>query len=196
MITLEGTNIVILAKHHNPSIVSKEWLVNNKIINENENIMNFVHTPAFSVIETDIFHLTVDSDRLQIALKKTRDDNIKYWLAIIKRYINHLPQTPYRALGINFIFNIFINEKRFKKLFAGDDNLFKKIFGENYKIGGIIKFNYNDFMVRLRLEQINKKILSDFNFHLDSKDVQNIIKKIDKYYEIKKYAEEILEGLI
>ena len=195
MSTLKTTNIVILARNHNPSIATKDWLIENGIISKNENITHFVHTPAFSVLETDVFSLTVDPDRLQIALKKLDNESMNYLLNITKGYIKNLPETPYKAIGINYLFTLSIDDKKLKELFAVKDKLYTKLFGNDYVIGGIIVFKYDKFLVRLQLKKINEETIADFNYHLNSHDIKELIKNIEKYFDLKKQSEKILKEI-
>jgi hypothetical protein len=73
--TLSGTNIVILARNYNPSIVSKEWLYEKNIVRET--VTNFVHTPPLSVVETERISFVLDENRLQISLKSITTDSIE-----------------------------------------------------------------------------------------------------------------------
>ena len=73
--TLSGTNIVILARNYNPSIVSKEWLYEKNIVRET--VTNFVHTPPLSVVETGHISFVLDDNRLQISLKSIITENIE-----------------------------------------------------------------------------------------------------------------------
>jgi len=195
MYSLRTTNIVILAQNHNPSIATKDWLINNEIIDKNENIRHFVHTPAFSVIETDIFSLTIDPDRFQISLKRLDNESIKYLLKIVKGYISNLPETPYKALGINYLYNVSMDKKKLKELFVGQDKLYKELFGDDYSIGGIIGFKYDKFIVKLQLKQTNDESIADFNYHLNSKEEKELITGVDKYFGLKKQSEIILEAI-
>ena len=113
--SLSGANVVILAKNHNPSIVSKEWLVQKKIIEEP--VVSFVHTPAFSVVEADNFRLVVDPDRLQISVKNFDPKNIENLPKITDNYVNQLPETPYTAIGFNYSYRVATEKRDLKDIF-------------------------------------------------------------------------------
>jgi len=192
--TLTGANIVVLAKNHNPSIVSKEWLIQNRIIEEK--IIDFAHFPVISVIESDNFKLLVDQDRLQLSIKKISQENLKELAKIISKYINQLPETPYTAIGFNYLYTLKIGQKKLKNTFFTDDKRLIKIFSENYAFGGIIKFMFGDFMAKLTIRPKNNgEVIADFNFHFPSNKRNEIIEKLFEYPETKGRAEEILEGL-
>lgn len=192
-VSLKSANIVVIAKNHNPSIISKEWLSQNKIIEEK--VINFVHTPVFSVIETDNFNLIVDPDRLQVSVKKINSENINKLLEIVEKYTNQLPETPYTTLGFNYIYNVTSDKKNLKDLFSKNDKLFRSIFTEDYQIGGLINFDYGNFLVRAKLTQVNEGLTVDFNFHLELKTPTNIKEGLQHYFDLKKKAEKILGEL-
>lgn len=191
---LKGTNIVILGNKHNPTIVSKEWVAQKGIITEE--IKNFTHTPVFSLIETENFIFVVDPDRLQISVKKTLSQNLDELPHIAKRYIEQLPETPYIAIGINFIYHLNL-EKGLEDFFSPDTEKFKNIFSESYQIGGIIRFKFEKFLVRLNIQPAkeNNKFIGNFNFHCDTKKLEEIRKILNMYFKAKEKAESILKEL-
>ena len=103
-ISLRVANIVILANTHNPSIISKEWLKEREVIEEA--VVNFTHTPVFSIVETNNFLFIVNPDRLEISIKSTTTENMENLPRIVKKYINRLPETPYTAIGFNYIYHV------------------------------------------------------------------------------------------
>lgn len=193
-LSIGGANIVILAKSHNPTIVSKEWLTQKEILVGD--IVNFAHTPAFSSAETDIFSFIVDPERLQISVKKDIIENIENLPKAAKTYISELPETPYTAIGFNYLYEVTTEQKSLKSILSPNDEKFKRVFSEDYQLGGNIWFRFEDFLVRINLKPVNdEKIVADFNFHFDSEDIGEIIEKIEMYNTIKRKSEEILEGL-
>jgi hypothetical protein len=193
-LSLDSANIVILAKNHNPTIVSKEWLTQKEILTGE--IVSFVHTPAFSVTETDIFTFIVDPERLQISIKENISENIEILSKIAKAYITKLPETPYTAIGFNYLYNIATERKSLKNILSPNDEKFKNLFSEDYQLGGSIRFKFENFLVIINFRSENDgKIVADFNFNFNSEDVGKIIEKIETHATIKRKSEEILEEL-
>lgn len=191
---MDSANIVILAKNHNPTIVSKEWLTQKEILTGE--IVSFVHTPAFSVTETDIFTFIVDPERLQISIKENISENIEILSKIAKAYITKLPETPYTAIGFNYLYNIATERKSLKNILSPNDEKFKNLFSEDYQLGGSIRFKFENFLVIINFRSENDgKIVADFNFNFNSEDVGKIIEKIETHATIKRKSEEILEEL-
>ena len=191
---LKGANIVVLANKHNPTIASKEWATQKGIITEE--IKNFTHTPVFSLIETENFIFVVDPDRLQISVKKTLSQNLGELPNIVKRYIEQLPETPYLAIGLNFIYHLNL-EKGLEGFFSPNTDKFKKIFSEPYQIGGTIRFKFENFLVRLNIQPTkeNNKFIGDFNFHCDTEKLEEMKKILGMYFKVKDKAESILKEL-
>ena len=192
--SLVEANIVVLAKNHNPSIVSKEWLTQNKIIDEQ--ILNFTHLPVVSVIETNNFNLTVDQNILQLRIKKISSENLKALPQIILEYMGKLPETPYTAIGFNYSYRLDVEAIKIKDILLINDKRLIEFFSEDYTFGGIITFTSGDFIVKLTIQPINhKEIKSDLNFHFASNKRDEIIKKLFEYQDTKRKADEILGGL-
>ena len=196
--TLINTNIVVLAKNHNPTIVTKDWLKLRRIVEDKENITKFTHTPVISFVETENFRFIVDPDRLQILITKINEENIKNLPIITEKYINQLPETPYTAIGLNYNYNIELQAEYLKNIFSPDENKFKKLFSNEYRLGSTIIFNYENFIVKIDLNPLfneKEKIAANFNFHCDSKEIKEIRMRIKSYYEMREKSQEILKGL-
>lgn len=189
---LNNTNVVILAKSHNPTIISKEWVIKKEVLEAP--IINFIHTPPFSMVENNDLRIHVDSDRMQIIVKRVEPDIIDKLPMIIKNYVNSLPETPYTAIGFNFSYRE-ITEKNLGSIFSPDVEKFRKAFSEDYRVGGIIQFNFDEFIVTVDLRP-GEKVIANFNFQSDIKDGSSeIIEKLKSYHETMRKAEEVLEVL-
>jgi len=189
---LDNTNVVILARSHNPTIVSKEWVIKKEVLEEP--IINFIHTPPFSMVENNDLRIHVDSGRMQIIVKGVEPDIIDKLPIVIKNYVNSLPETPYTAIGFNFSYRE-ITEKNLGSIFSPDVEKFRKAFSEDYRVGGTIRFNFEDFIVTVNLLP-DEKVLANFNFHSDIKEGSSgIMEKLKSYHETMRKAEEVLEVL-
>lgn len=189
---------MILAKNHNPSIISKEWLSQKKIIGDD--FVNFTHTPAFSIVETELLSLVVDPDRLQLAIKSDIENKVDTLEQSILSYVQALPEVPYSAIGFNFLYMLVARKDIIKKIFHPSDEKFKELFSENYQLGGIIKFNSDGFLVTISLQpnitnNVNNEIKADLNFHYILKDLSEVSDVIGKHKQMKEKSESILEML-
>lgn len=193
--SLSGANIVILAENHNPTIVSKEWLVKNDILKED--VLNFAHIPVASMVETNNYNLVVDQENLQLAIKNINRENLDYLPKIITKYVDSLPETPYKAIGFNFIYEIQENDENLKDTFMINDAKLLDIFPENYLFGGIIKFPLEDFKVTLTIQSSESgNLIGNFNFHYPSGDINKIKEKLTEFIKILEKSEEILKRLL
>ena len=189
---LDTTNVVILAKSHNPTIISKEWVIKKGVLERP--IINFIHTPPFSMVENNDLRIHVDSDKMQIIVKRVEPDIIDKLPMIIKNYVISLPETPYTAIGFNFSYRE-ITEKNLGSIFSPDVEKFRKAFSEDYRVGGLILFNFAEFIVTVNLRP-GEKVRADFNFHSNIKDGSSeIIEKLKSYHETMRKAEGVLEVL-
>jgi len=192
---LIGANIVLLADKHNISIVSKEWLSQNNIINDE--VINFAHLPVASVVETNEYDFFVDERNLRISSKVINKDNLGNLSSMTIKYIKKLPEIPYTALGLNYIYNVKENQKKFKEIFMINDEKLKNVFQNDYIFGGIFKFDFDEYKVNLTLQPKNAdEIICDFNFHFVSSNKDEIIKILENYLKTKNKAEKVLGGLI
>ena len=194
--TLRGTNIVILARNYNPSIVSKEWLYEKNIVKET--VTNFVHTPPLSVVETERISFVLDENRLQISLKSITTESVESLPKIAACFVSCLPETPFVTIGFNYSYNIPKETSRLKTLFALDDTKLKELFSENCEVGLIVSFPFKAFIVRMTAPPIRGKITRitmDFNFHSDSRGAVEVKKRLKLYPETIEKTQEILRGL-
>ena len=98
-VVLTQANIVILASNHDPGIVSKEWLNQKGILTEVP--VNYINTPGFFASRNRKHALHIDPQRLNINLKNFNQNLLMHVPVIASRYIAALPETPYRAVGLN-----------------------------------------------------------------------------------------------
>lgn len=188
--SLTGFTIVIFAKNHNPTIISKEWLTDKEIIKEKVN--NFAHTPVFSVIQTEDYDLIVDPERLYLTGKKANDKNIKRLIEITKKYSGTLPEIPYKGLELRYVYEIESDEKRLKELFAKNDKLFKSLFGEKYQISGTIKSDYKGFVCNSKFLKFKNKIIGDICFNLKLDTEKDIDIGLKQHISLMKKSQEII----
>lgn len=191
---LKNSNIVILAKNYNPSIVSKEWLKEKKVIEENA--VKFTHTPVFSLVQTDNFTFILDPDRLQISVNNSAIENIDNLPKVAERFIAHLPETPYTAVGFNFLFHLNNVKNSFKSIFKNDETKFTKLFSAEYKLGGAVYFKHDEFVSRVQITPVDtNQLIADYNFHFDGAGIDKLKLALAKYSTAKDKALAIMKEL-
>jgi hypothetical protein len=195
MITLNDSNIVLIAKNLNPSIFSQLWLVKQGIIFENEFKQGSFFTPPAVNILTEVFSLLVVPERLQLAFFK-HEHEWEIAKRVIGVVVESLPHTPYTAIGFNFNWSIEPgNEKEFpsnlKRLFLSGKNPLAKDFDvDDARFGIYMSKNIIDMRLKLDIKPVimtspvNKEFLQlNFNFHKDVKDdaVRIIIETLSNF---------------
>ena len=107
---LHSVSVVIIAKFHNPSILNKDFLANNNIVNNSWKVDDMISTPALSMIQYDNgTSWTIDQRRLDISQKYNipftdeREDKIHN---LATSYIQKLPHVPYQSIGFNCVVSI------------------------------------------------------------------------------------------
>jgi hypothetical protein len=196
MVVPDSANIVVLASNYNPSIVSKEWLLNKGIFVEN--IDNFMHTPVFSMVENEKYSLISDEQRLQIVIKKVTEENIIAAGEVVKRFVDVLPETPYKALGFNYQYNLRESSCNLAAILTPKTTKIKTIFTDNYQIGAIITFQFEKFLTTctispsLKKEQPNKLA---FNYHSNVSNAKEIKERISSLNIALKKSETIIQEL-
>lgn len=182
---LDDVNIVVLAKLHNPSIATKDWLHRRNIITEVET--NFVNTPAFSVFESETFSLFVDPNRLQVGLRKLNEECVESLGAVTRSYVAALPETPYHALGYNFRWRLAWDAEHasntLRKLFVGDAPFLKRILGSRIETGGLMHVvnDAEDLTIRIapRWQETDVEgAMAQFSYRYLITDVSEIKKRL------------------
>ena len=191
--TLRGANIVILAKNYNPSIATKDWLDRKGVIKEAA-VINFVHTPPFSLVETNDFSLVVDLNRLQISVKKINSDNIETLPKIVEAYTNNLPETPCKTIGFNFSYSI-AGERNIKDILCLDEEKIANIYSDDYRLGMTVHTKFRDFMMRITIQPSNGELTAEFNFQFELSNFEEIKTKLGEYSDLITKTEGDLGGL-
>lgn len=109
-IQLHSISVVIAAKHHNPSILNKDFLAYNRIVPKSWSVVESISTPAVSTIKySNGVEWIVDQDRLTVAegfdIPFHQNEDTEVHNRAIE-YVQILPHTPYMALGLNCVVSI------------------------------------------------------------------------------------------
>ena len=194
--TLSGVNIVVLARNYNPSIVSKEWLFQKNIVKDT--VTNFAHTPPFSLVETERFSFVLDENRLQVSLKTITPEGIEGLPKIAADFVSCLPETPFVAVGFNYSFYMSKESTRLETLFSPNDAKLKELFSEDYEIGSMVSFHFEEFAVTMSApppKGETTKGIMNFNFHSDCRGADAVKERLKLHPQTIERAEEILRGL-
>ena len=107
---LHKVGVVITAEFYNPSMLNKDFLINNKVIPNDWTEDQTMSTPIVSVIKFDNgIQWVVDQQRLDISKECDApfgghmDDELHRCAA---SYIKILPHVPYQSIGLNCVVSI------------------------------------------------------------------------------------------
>ena len=198
-VKLIQADIVIIASAHNPSIIAPQWLKDKLLIVEEPD--HFVHTPDFSLFDSKSFSLIVDHQRLQITVKKQDTNSLESLANIASRYIELLPHIPYKALGLNFVWSIDVdNEEKLPKigLNINKSDLMPVFEGHEIGYGGIIYARKEPYMLKLVIEPQGKTTVVhnfNYNYELASMSVKDMVKLINNFLVINRDSSNIVKGL-
>jgi len=174
-----SVNIVILASNYNPSIVSKEWLYQRGVFTES--VENFVHTPILSVVENQNFGFVVDEQRLQLAVKRVTQDNLINSNEIVRRFIDILPETPYKAVGFNYRYTLTEEHFNLSSLLAPKPSRLRPIFSQDYQLGAVIVFSFESFLTTFTVTPSltnEQPIRIACNFHASIANIEELRARI------------------
>jgi len=201
MVELRQANIVIIAKAHNPSIVSPDWI--RKMLGIAEKPLNFLNTPAFSSFESDSFSLIVDQERWQLGLKKLTEGHIVECGKAASTYVRTLQHIPYTSLGMNYVwrYSPSVSEKGLPEIDVRIGELDPRtVFKEQQVLyGATIVVSFKTHMLRINMaHEDNRAIILSHNFHYDIKnqDPSETSKTIDSFLALSAKSEELTKRLM
>ena len=196
MALLNNASIVILASNYNPSIISKEWLYQRGIFTEP--VDNFIHTPVLALVENSNFGFVVDEQKLQIIIKKVTQDNLTNSNAIARKFVDVLPETHYKAVGLNFQYTLADKVCDLNTLLAPKPTKLKSVFSNNYQLGAMIVFSFEPFVSTFTFTPSlikDKPIRISLNFHAKVVNTEEVRARIDLQAKAVKKAESIIKEL-
>jgi hypothetical protein len=189
-----NTSVVVLAKHHNPTILHPSFLASESIVPSDWETVETVCTPVFAIVRyKNGIVFNVEENKFQVTDNKIKDDLRKSQVSDLAcKYAEKLPHVHYNAVGVNF--NGFIEcaesdstvIRQFLKRNSANFN-----GGSPQALGLRLVYNLPDARLRLSLdggkvnagtEKERSGILVNANYHMDLPDSnrENRIKGIQK----------------
>lgn len=209
VIQLNGANIVILAQEHNPTIASSHWLFSKGIMPEQA--VNFMHIPSLSHYESQNFTLEVDHGRWQLRTNNTNPDIVERLPFIAITYIRTLPETDYRAIGLNFEWRVKRNGNKnlaviTKSIFVNPEGTLAMLAKrDDCVITGIIQINHDGFRVQVTVTpgtESDQELRFRFNYHQDiiitdsNERVKKLEESINKFTNMLQYSEKLVREIV
>ena len=189
-------NIILLTNDHNPAVVTKEWLVQEKILTERP--LDFFHTPFLSTVQTENVTLQVDPQQLNAQVTTVNQDTLSLLSEVVAKFVQSLPKVRYTAVGFNSKWQVkdMSLAKRLKQIFASTSPLFANIFGERHNVGGIVVWEYDGFRVQMTANPTGANAGIEFNYHLDINSVDDLYEKLSQFSCVTKHANKIVNDLL
>ncbi len=196
MISPNSANVVVLASNYNPSIISKEWLYQKGIFTDT--VSNFIHTPVFALIESEDLSLVVDERKLQITTKKINRDTLNKLITIATKFVDILPETPYKGLGLNYHYTFSRENCDLGTIFSPDNEKLSKLFSATYELGATVVFKFEKFIVTFLVSPSlvkEQQIRATFNFHSNIASLEEVKERLSMQSVTLEKAETIVKEL-
>jgi len=101
-----GANVVVVAQHFNPSVVSQIWLVRRGLVAEADFEPGSIFVDGLVQVCTRPFILLVTPEQLQLVPRVPDREQDALVMQTIGTLVRTLPHTPFRALGLNFTWHL------------------------------------------------------------------------------------------
>jgi hypothetical protein len=179
-VQLIDSNAIVVARHFNPSIISQLWLVRNQIVGDEEFEAGCVFTDLFVQVRSKKFNLLVTPDQLQFNPQVAEAEQQTITIEKVGRFVSKLPETPYVAAGLNFIWKFEPEQSDTRKLsrslfFVPDGPLHEFFNTPDARFGGYLskdvlgcrlKLDVKPAMTQADGTETHVFVLA-FNYHMD-----------------------------
>lgn len=105
---LHSVSVVVTAEFHNPSILNQDFLVSKGIVPEGWKVTEAITTPQISVVSySNGIRWTVEQPKLTVVENCGPLFQNEYRVyGLVAAYLDKLPHTPHRSLGLNCVVSI------------------------------------------------------------------------------------------
>ena len=216
---LAGFNIVIAASQFNPSIISQLWLVRNSIVLEQDFLSGSFYTEHVVNIQARGFHLFVIPEQLQFVPNGSPEEAANLITGKLGSIVNALPHTPYRAIGLNFLWVLQSDEdgdviKLGRELFFKSSKpLYQKFASDNARFGGYLSRDVLGCRMKLDIKPVSppeqalggvlplagNTLQFAFNFNLDlvgEKPIDDINRMLGLWSQARDEAQKTVEAAL
>lgn len=100
-IELVDASVVVVARQFNPSVFSQLWLVRHGLVGKDAFRDGCIFSDAIAQVNTEDFNLLVVPPRAQFIANVAEEAQQRLIVDKMSRLVRALPETPYRAVGIN-----------------------------------------------------------------------------------------------
>lgn len=178
---LPQTSVVVVASQFNPSIVTQYWLIKNSIFAEEDFTKDCMFSAEMVNIVTDSLNIRLSPKMLTaFLLTNNFDRDFESVNNKITKILNLLPETPFDAVGMNFMWRIDTEDKAVSDFgkslfFKSDSKLFEEFNTEDAGFGAYMSKNVLGCRLKMEIKPVFQVIDNNicsrmqfvFNFHLD-----------------------------
>ena len=206
---LVGQNLVIVAKNFNPTIIGENWLVKKEIIQASDKQPGSIFSDVVSQLQTAEFSLTVMPE--QLLFNPVSLESQPLVTSKIGKIVEELKETPFNALGMNFIWHVNSTDKSIedfsRQLFYNESiGIAKKLSAPNTKFGYYVSAEVLGFRLKLEVKPVDvtsptgksSQIQFAFNYHRDltqDDKAREIIALLPKWQECYVYANALIQEI-
>lgn len=215
---LMARNVVVAAQWFNPSILTQIWLVKNGVMAESDFASGCVFSDSGSQVQATDFSFLVVPELLQFSPGSKLDAQREQSLVsdTIGGIVRALPHTPYRGVGLNFIWHEAaeepaVNDMTRKLFFRSHEPLYAAFDSPTSRFGGYLSKDFQGMRLKLDIKPISVKYGGDepkppehriqfsFNFHRDlgrGVPIQEIEESLALWGQASLYAESIVRDVL
>jgi hypothetical protein len=209
-IELINRSVTIVAQQFNPSIFGQLWLVRRELMAAEEFDQSSVFSQNLVQVIGKRFNLLVFPQQLQLSPSVDQAAEGDLIPQTISKIAGLLPETPYTAIGMNFIWQMLpANEsiRRFSRRLFGrtDSPLYQQFCAEDALFGAHMSKDFLGWRMNLDVRPTGtpgsdeERLQLAFNYHLDLTASQNasatIAKDIMAWNAAKSESRQIVELL-
>jgi len=212
---LATSAVVVVANFFNPSVVNHLWLVRNGLLGEDELQPNSgsMFTDALVQVLTARFALLVTPEQLQFMPAPTEPEPERLIVEKVGRLVEILPHTPFRALGLNFTWQVKPETGDLRRLtrqlfYKEETPLYREFSSDDANFGAYLSRDFGGFRLKLdirpitvpRQESVEYALQMLFNYHADldpnAAPTERIHLLLRRWREVSEEARRLVDVLI
>src|ERR1700693_5688530 len=152
-----GSAVVIVAQQLNPTIFTQNWLTDRGILGKEDLLEGSLFSDFVVQVRSRFFQMLVLPEQLQFVPSVAREDEQRLLLDKVGAIVNLLPQTPYKALGLNFAWHLIPKDRHTtrlsRELFVVPDRPIYKVFdAADSHFGAYFSMTVSPFRMKLDIK--------------------------------------------
>lgn len=205
-----GSAVVIAAQQLNPTIFTQNWLIERGILGRDELMEGSLFSDFVVQVRSRTFQMLVLPEQLQFVPSVPLQEQQQFLLEKVGAIVNLLPQTPFKAVGLNFAWHLiptdgdiarlsrelfFVPDRPISRFFDAPDSHFGAYFSKSVPPFRM-KLDIKPTIVTLQDRQ-ERRMLFSFNFHadLDQRAVQQITDALGCWNEVVQQTERVVDAV-